>query len=250
MANLLTEHYGADLESCIRVIRNMPDILMEERHGIILDFKKSTDLDAELIRAIRKEYRNRADWLEYYLLDRVDLLPELTFTSKVNYKSFAELSIALLKIIQEVNLRSEWARSKKLTPRLWWVLCEADLCDTSFKNSGLTGKAQLMGKGVLYENALRWVAQMSDVGKLKTISDQGTALEGLEGEAVLIARHDLEFRNTYYNDFLKAIKRHYRKLRDSPLVVTYIDDGTGKTLDRGRDTRGKLPPKKTRKGFS
>jgi len=56
-------------DQCISIIRNIPDLLMEYRHGIILSFDPEIQ-DGLLIKAIREQYRNKAAWLEYYWLDQ------------------------------------------------------------------------------------------------------------------------------------------------------------------------------------
>lgn len=239
------------LETCVYVIRNMPDLMMEHRHGILLDFTGASKDEIEIIQDIRKEYRNKAAWLEYYLLDKTDLLPELTFTSKVNYKFFAETTLAFLKLAQEVYPRSDLAQSQKLTPRAWMVLCEADLCDMSLSNSGYTGNAQPTGKRELYEYAMQYCEQMEDAQKLSFVkATDGTALELLESEAAFIAKHDVRFCNSYYREFLKKLKRHYRNLKNSPLQITYLEpDGSTKALDKGRDARQRKASRKSGKGF-
>ncbi|WP_373529115.1 hypothetical protein [Nostoc sp.] len=237
------------LETAIGIIRCLPDYLMESRHGIILDFSCQGN-DGRILKAAREQYRNQSHWLEYYLLNRTDLLPELTSTWKVNYKPIAERFLAVLRLAQEVWPRSASAQSQKdklPSPLDWSLIFEMDNCELFLRNSGFTGLAIPVGSRKVYERTLQTCAQVADPRKLEFYPrNDMSALEFLESEAALIARDYVNFRNTYYSDYLRAAKRIARDLLNSPLKgIFLLPDGSIQKMERGQ---GKKPNK--RKSFS
>ena len=129
---------SATLEQCINTIRHAPDALMEKR-GLLLDYE-CRGTDAVLLKAAREEFRVKAQWLEYYLLDRTDVLPELTFTWKVEFKPLAEIAVSYFRLAQEVLPRLDWAQEQISSAGYWMMLCELQTCDSAMKNSGYTDK--------------------------------------------------------------------------------------------------------------
>ncbi|WP_250126271.1 hypothetical protein [Chroococcidiopsis sp. CCMEE 29] len=139
------------IERVIYAIKNLPDHLMEYDHEILLDFS-CRDEEGQLIKAIREEYRIKAQWLEVYWLDRTELTFELTKTWKKHYKPFAERTNAFWKLAQEVHIwltsasdiRTSPTISQLPTPLIWAFLCEYYLCEAELKNSGYTAFPDLV----------------------------------------------------------------------------------------------------------
>jgi hypothetical protein len=227
-------------EQCVWLIRNTPDFLMEYRHDILLSFDRKTR-DGGIVDAVRQEYRNTAAWLEYYLLDRCEVLPDLTFTNKVHYKPLADRAMAFYDLAKELYPRFVWAQEQNLRPLEWMVQCEIQLCEAALKNSYYEGTAQPTGKSERYKKAVQYYQWMENAEKLE-FGRAGTvsAIELLEMGASYVAKSDFEFRKTHYWEYCQKQKRLFRVIRDSPLLaVVATPDGDLKVLGRGQGTRSK-----------
>ena len=240
------------IEQVIYSIKNMPDLLMEHDHGIILSSSEDDD-DGQILRAIREEYRVKGLWLEYYWLNRTELLFELTKTQKRYYKPFAEQSKAFLKLAQEVHawLEQHAPRMRELMPEplLWVFLCERYLCETKLSNGGYMGKSKLIGKGNLSDLARLHYDVLEDVDKFRIVGcETMPPLRSLEQTAAAIAKHDREFRVGHYLEYLKIQKRCFRSIERSPLKIISLDESnTLQLMGRGNDTR---TPKSRKRGFT
>jgi hypothetical protein len=227
-------------ESAIRVIKNLPDLRMKYS-GLILPRHSNDTNEQKLLDSIRESHHYHADWLEYYLLNKVDLLPELTFTRKVHFKAYAERSYSYLRLAREVLLRSEDAQERKLTPLLWMLHIEVKKCDTRLKNSYYAPSDAPLGKKETYDLTKGYYdALQHEVGKVsqdtieeKTVSSALqeattiTAEQFLECEASRLARSDPEFRNTYYASYCKEQKRFARQIRDNKRFhFIYMDENS------------------------
>lgn len=236
------------LEQCINTIRHAPDVLFEKR-GILLDYS-CQGADGKLLKSTREEFRIKAQWLEYYLLDRTNILPELTFTWKIEFKPLAEMAVSYFRLAQEVLPRVGWEQEQIPTAGFWMMLCELQICDAIMKNSGYTQKPKTdpLGKSTLYQQAVEHYDALGDVNKL-SIAKRNSVLpiQALEGEAALIAQHDTNFRNSYFAEYRKTQKRCFRSLRDSPAQHIILQaDGTLQVLGRGQGKR----QKKLNRGFT
>lgn len=235
------------LEQCINTIRHAPDILFEKR-GIILDYSCQGE-DGKLLKSIREEFRIKAQWLEYYLLDRTNILSELTFTWKIEFKPLAEMAVSYFRLAQEVLLLVDEMQEQIPTAGFWMMLCELQTCDAMMRNSGYAQKQKSvpLGKSTLYQQAVEHYDALGDVNKLSIARrDSVLPIQGLEGEAALIAQHDSQFRNSYFAEYRKTQKRCFRSLRDSPVKHLILQaDGTLQVLGIGQ---GKKQKKSTR-GF-
>jgi hypothetical protein len=231
-------------EECIWQIRNAPDLLMEHRHGIRLPFTE----DEVVLKIIREQYRAEANWLEYYLLNKTELLPELTFTNQVAYKPFAERAKAYLRLAQEVYPRSDWAQSQNLEPLSWLLHCEIENCENVLRNSYYSGQLNPMGKVAQYELAIKHFQSLNQLSFSEPIRfSQGSPIEALEVGAAYIAKRDTSFKQTYLFDYQKSIKRFYRQIKNSKLIaITINPDGEPRPLGNGQ--RGKQKQKSNR-GF-
>lgn len=220
-----------------------------EKRGIILDFS-ARGTDGFLLKVVREEFRIKAQWLEYYLLDRPEHLPELTFTWKIEFKPLAEIAVSYWRLAQEVLPRLDWAQEQIPTAGFWMMLCELQTCDSVLRNSGYTEnpKPVPIGKSTLYKQAVEHHDLLGDVEKL-SIGKRAlvSPVEALEGGAALIAQHDIAFRNGYFAEYRRTQKRCYRSLRDSPVQNLIMqEDGTLQILGRGQGKR----QKKTKRGFA
>ncbi len=230
-----------DSKQCIWLIRNIPDFLMEYRHGIILSFDPEIQ-DGLLIKAIREQYRNKAAWLEYYWLDKHEALPELTFTHKVHYKPLAERTRAFYHLAQEIYPRLASAQEQNLRPLEWTLQCEIQLCEIALKNSYYESTIHPpVGKSERYKEATHYYQWLEDAenlefGGTRTVS----AIEKLEMDASFLAKNDLNFRNNHYRRYCQTQKQLFRTIRDSPLLgVVATPDGGIKILGKGQGGRAK-----------
>lgn len=237
---------GLTMGQSIEVIKNIPDHFMEYRHGIILDFESRGE-DGFLLKKLREAYRAKAMWLEFLLLQKTELHPELTFTEKACYKPLAKMSIAFLELATEVEPCFDWAKEQNLYPREWMVLCEFQLCETAFKNSGYTAEPNCIGKAQLYNRALKRYKSLEDPEELVFgVSDFRKPIEALEESAAFLAKEDIVFRNDVWQKYLKVQRQCFKALRDSRLKAMLLHNDSIKVLGRGVDTR---ESKSRKKGF-
>jgi hypothetical protein len=218
---------------------------MEHRHGIILPFENLEE-DGVVLKTIREQYRGEADWLEYFLLNKNELLPELTFTDKVGYKPFAERALSYLRLAQEVYPRVDWAQDQRLYPLTWMLHCEIEICENILRNSYYSGTLNIVGKVAQYELALKHCEWLNTAHRW---TFEGTAqsspIEALEVGAAYVAKEDVNFRGTYFLDYQRSIKRFHRQIKNSRLVgVAANPDGGFRVLGNGQ--RGK---QKSKRGF-
>ena len=222
----------------IDCIRDLPDLVMEHDHGIRLPFNPQS-ADGKFFRLARKQYRAIADWLKFYLLGKTDLVAELTFTDKADYKPNAEILLAYYRLAQETfllsgNLQKQWVR-----PEMILFLIEWERCENLLRNSGFTDNLKPKGKVEAYKETKAVCDELWDAEKLKfsetTIYSPTMVL--INEAAFLASRpENIEFRK-HYQDFLKALKRCKKKIRDSRTEIVYLEDDILKALGNG--CRGK-----------
>lgn len=235
----LKPQFTLDLKHCIELVANLPDYLLEHRHGIRLSFTHVGD-DDKLIKKIREAYRAEALWLRYFLLDETQHLPELTFTWKALYKPFAERAINFHRLAQEVFLRIDTCQQEEISsPGIWMTLCEIELCETILKNSGFIDIARPIGKAKVAQENNKYYTHLEQVTKIRFgYATQQTPISALESTAAFIAQEDIEFRHKDYTKYLKAQKSYFEKLRRSPLLIGFLDaKGNLEIMGRGKDTR-------------
>lgn len=205
-------------EQFVWTIRNLPDIHMEYAHSILLSFAPEFQ-DGKIINLIRQGCINQAMWLEYYLLDRKEVLAELTFTSKIHHKPLAERTMAFYHLAQEIYPRSPLAQEQNLSPLLWTLRCEIDLIEVALRNSYFESRLHSsVGKASQYKKAVKTYTALMETTKLKfegikTVSH----LQALEMEGAWIAKNNSKFRNSYWHPYCQKQKRIFRAIRDSPL---------------------------------
>jgi hypothetical protein len=260
------------IEDFIKSIKNLPDFWMEQWHGIRVDYPSqnqdsrlfnlirkeyrdkakwlqvdypSQNQDSRLFNLIRKEYRDKAKWLQYEMLNHSEIRFELNHTDTYQYKLFAQRTLSFKQLANAIcSFKGSWAQEQKIDPLLWTLYIEGQLCEISLRTSGyISERASLIGAGKSdqYTWGLAHYEWLEDVGKLRFDNNDGdSAIGALVKHAAWIAKFDTEFRHTCYADYLKTQKRYHRRLKNSKFNVVYLDsDGNIRQLSRGRDTRTK-----------
>jgi hypothetical protein len=239
MKDKVKPQFTLNLKHCIELIRDLPDYLLEHRHGIRWSFKHPGD-DGKLFKGIKEIYRAEASWLQYSLLSETQHLPELTFTRKALYKPFAEKAKNFYDLALEVFLQLDTQQQEEISsPAIWMILCEIELCETILKNSGFIDTARPIGKAKLSQENNEHYTTLEQVSKLQFgYAAQQSPISALESAAAFIAKEDIEFRHKYYAKYLKAQKSYVEKLRRSPFLVGFLNaEGNLEIMGRGKDTR-------------
>ncbi|MBW4597660.1 MAG: hypothetical protein KME46_33350 [Brasilonema angustatum HA4187-MV1] len=227
--------YEIKKEHAINQIRDMPELVMKHRYKILIDCPQ--DPIGQLFSKIKILYQYHAAWMDYYQGNNSILSnpnPRIQ-----DYKSLADLSEATLKLCQEICLYTSWKSKESISPMHWFLSIEQQLCENLFANSGLTGTANPKGKLTLYTEslALDKSLEKSNSPLLEVNLCDLEPLEALEGLAYCIADNDTVFRNRQWLDYCRAVKRHYREMRNSKLNPVYLIDGEITRSGRGKDFR-------------
>jgi hypothetical protein len=234
----------------IEKIRNLPDHWMEYQHGIRMDFSYQ-EKDSIIFKLARNEYRYKAKWLEFDLLNHLEVLFEVVNTDACRYKLFEQRTLSFKQLASAVcSYPSSWAQEQKIDPLLWTLFCEAQLCEISLQNSGYINECAMpTGKVEQYNWGMQHCGWLEDVDQLPFHREDGNSPKGaLEKHAAWIARSNIEFRHTCYADYLREQKRYYRRLKNSKFNCVYLDiNGDIRFLSRGHDAR--TPQKKKEQGF-
>lgn len=247
-----------DMEACISIIRKLPDLIIEHRHGIRLP-AVTDEKELAMLNLIRAKYRAIAKWLEVYRLDRTYLLIELKRSKAKHYRPFAEIANARYKLALELFQRDDLVfpchreTGQPLEPRWWMLLTVGQDCEAELNKSGfLTGVASPEPKSSIstkhaqpYRELPKGVTSKpsepcdSELSLPPIASPFFDPINSLGNLAYFIAETDIEWRNGYYHEFAAKMRRYYRSIeRDSALKVMYQDEnGNLKKLERGQDTR-------------
>jgi hypothetical protein len=225
----------------IDAIHDLPDLLMEIDHGILISCD-GQDANDKLFKMIKEKYQAKADWLKYYLLGRSDLAAELTFTHKAYYKHEAELSRAFYQLIQEVFLLSGDLQNDVGQPEVMLLLIERERCENHLRKSGFIDKPELIGKVEQQRKVKKFCDKLWDAKKLSNSAYKifnGSPTEILLEQAINLAKDPNNFEfHKHYEDFLGAVKRSYRQIKDCPaLHHVFLEGDTLKVLGNG--CRGK-----------
>lgn len=221
-------------EEAVNYIRYLPEEVMQFEHGIYLE--PSDNNEKRMIEAIKEQYHNIAEWLEYYVLKDTQKLPELNHSESKNYKPLAEMSLATLRLIQEICAFAPWLNCKKISINRWWLAVEWELCDQLFRDSGYTGIPTLIGGSKAYKLAI-YMDSLIEENQLQTLeidifnAPPVQALEGL-AYAISTAKNNCAFRNHYQN-YRKTQRAALRTLRDSRLNPMYLYNNQVITMKRG-----------------
>ncbi len=225
------------LETCVRAIRDLPDLYMRHGAGVNPEWNDSTP-PGQFFEYLRRSYRAVGLWLKYYLLNRTEHLAELTFTDKIHNKPLAERAVAFFRLAQEVWLRSD-LQTQIPCPGFWMVACERDLLKIGLQASGYTGSPRVRGKTERYrafvENSERWL----EPSNFKfTCSTELTALQALENEGIRLAASDGQFGEDYWLPFVKTVRRTERQVKQGKLSGIYLNQlGELKVIRRGKQSK-------------
>ena len=239
---------NVSLSDYIEAMPMLPDLILKDI-GIIPEVTGDNNF-LKMLEQRRKVYTAKADWLKYYLLNQVDILPLLTFTDKVKYKPHAEETLAVFNLAQEVYPRDFDAQIIFESPGCWMYACEIYLCKRSLEATGLIDKPLMTGKSEMYRKAVKIAKHHEDVGSIRVekvpSSDPIHPRELLEVGAVKLSQEDITFKK-YWLEYLRKIKQVSRTLRGKGYVNYYLGDD-GKVVELGVGKSGKSRAKK-KKGF-
>ncbi len=246
----MNQNEPLSIEQVIFSIKNMPDLLMEHNHGIIVDNCWVED-DLKIIDAVRKEHIAKARWLDYYLLDDIEALRECDNTDKAEYKPLAEITLAWYKLAQEVFVWQErhpenylFSRRQIKSPAFWMTICETQFCSSRLINSLSSARPRaVVGKGAIHLNAIKYMAALDDVEKLQFVEGLTSKkpIQALEEVAALLSKYDSKFRYAgYFSQYRRTIVRCLREIRyNKSLPFAFINsEGIFRLLERGQSTRG------------
>lgn len=225
------------IQLAIKTLRNLPDLLVEDS-GVLLPWG-GNDTEAQALEYIRLTHRAHADWLRYYLLDDVSVLPELKLL-KPEYKILAERTLSFLRLAQEINVRSNVLKKLGMTPLEFALLIEIEAYETRLHNSFINPVESVLGKSATYKifknyyDSLENWAGSSNSGTPTETEVQLSAQEFLEAQAALIAKTDIKFRNKHFRQYIRDQKRFYKELRDSRLNGFRLLNGRIEKLSEGR----------------
>jgi hypothetical protein len=232
-----------------------------ENSGLLLPWESPDKHEREFLSGIREICRGHADWLRFYLLDETELIPELTFTRKVNMKIFAERTMSFYRLAQEVYLKSSIAKEFNLEPLVWTARIEINEAYNKLKNSYWKPIKNPIGKVEGYRVIKQYYDELED--SLRNVIDQDLLFVNedeikipinaeinffqlLEIEANRIARYELDFRINVLNQYYKEQKRFSAQLKNNPKLQKIYMTSQGFLKVIGNGSRGCA---KSSKGF-
>ncbi len=257
------ENYNFPLPEWIKVIKNLPDYVLEIEHKIRIPFGKKTTVEL-MMYMIRAKYRAIADWLQFYLLDDQGILVELKLSTKSHYKPVAEMFVARYNLAQELQfylpaLVSPFDENNNpFNPGRWMTFCLYQECNNDLKSSGLLARPLTEGKAAQYlrvQKHLKWLeeATISRV-ELTTVSrvefttvtskeiiptiKEIKPINLLETWSLHIAQINEEFQEDYHNKYIKTLRSCHRKIRNDPSFKVTFLDGKGDLVTK-RKSKGK-----------
>ena len=240
-------------EQAVSMIRNMPDYLMEFCHGIRIRNLDLTPGQKSFFNSVRDEYRYKADWLTWDLLEDKKILPELQFTRASHYQVFGKESLAFQILAKAIIERYDSPATKKLSSYAWMFFCEKDQCAAKLATGGFSGHANTIGKRKLYELAIEWYTHLESVNESNFCCPEQdkpdktfdmTWLQALENIGAYIAAIDTNFRNNQFRNYTLARKRVFRTLNSSKYFSVLCLNLNGELEElrkgRGKRKRGEL----------
>ncbi len=240
-------------EEFVGLIRNLPDHWMEYQHGIRIDFSYQNK-DSQLFKLLRKEYRNKGRWLQFEMLNQVELLFEITNTDAYHYKFFAQRTLSFKQLACDIcSYQSSWPNELGIDPLLWTLYIEAQFCEISLRNSGYITESPCLtdaGKDAQYAWGLAHTNWLENLEVMNFDSGGDSPKGALEKHGAWIATQNMEFRHTRYSDYLRTQRRYHRCLRNSKFYGMYLGaDGNVHSINRGRDVRSSRSSKKHKRSF-
>lgn len=225
------------LSQYINDIRFIPVNLLAQQYKLDVDLDENGPHNT-FLNHIRTEYRCKADWLRYYLLNDTSFLKELTFTFKVQYKIFAEKTLAFFRLAQEIYPRVIEVQLTYNSPAHWMFQCELDLCSIILKNSGYLSEPNVVGKSQQYKNAVEEIKILENVSLLEPIYSptfiSHSPIAALHICAIALAKEDITFKK-YWSDYLRANARVLRTLKNNKeFQLCYLDGNKVKYFSSGK----------------
>lgn len=226
---------------CIHYIRYLPENVMMYEHGIYLSAADSEELKFML--PLLKNYHYLADWLEYFILKDSKRINLFSCPNRKAYKPIADLSLARMRLIQEVCLFIPWHNSQTISINRWWFTCEWEQCLNLLSESGFTGNPSLIGASENYKLTLAQDKQWNSIQARKTDIGiyEATPMQALEELANLISQHrdNILFR-THFAHYRKIKKRVANTLRKSKLNPAYLNRGQFHLMQKGKPGKKEL----------
>lgn len=213
------------LQAIVATIGNLPDYVIEYRHGIRCDFHEDTPA-GRFFYLTRAAYRAVGMWLEYLLLNNTECVPELKLTSKVHYKPLAERSKAWLELAQQAWIHPQAQPNivqAVQSPGMWWLSCEVHNLETKLANSGYLDTPKPIGKAALYRDTVETFKRLDNPIVSWQVTETNDPIFVLESEALRISERDGRFFEDYWIPYVKAIKRANRQIRDGKLSTLWLE---------------------------
>lgn len=226
---------------CINYIRYLPENLMIHEHGIYLSATDSEEL--KFMRALLKNYHYLADWLEYFILKDSKKINLFSCSKRQNYKPVADLSLARMRLIQEVCLFIPWRNSETISINRWWFACEWQDCLNLFSASGFTGNPSLTGGRTNYDlvKAQNKAQNSSYTPNTETTVFKATPIQTLRGLAELIYKHEKNYSFKAHFDYYKRLEnRAARSLWMSNLNPVFLNNGQFCLMERGKPRQKRI----------
>jgi uncharacterized protein YnzC (UPF0291/DUF896 family) len=246
------ENYDFPLPEWIKLIKNLPDYILENDHGIRIPFRQKNEVEFLMYR-IRAKYRAIANWLQFYLLDDQGIQVDLKFSTKSHYKPVAEISVARYNLAQELQfhlpaLISPFDENNNpFNPGRWMTFCLYEDCKNDLKSSGLLDRPRTEGKSAQYlrvQKNLKWLEEAAiNRVELVTVTSEPTiknvnATSFLEICSVRIAQINERFQEDYHNKYIKTLRSCHRKIRNDPFFKVTVLDEKGDLVTK-RKSKGK-----------
>jgi hypothetical protein len=222
-------------EEAINHIRYLPELIMRDKYKILIDCPQ--DPIGQVFSGIKNQYQYHAAWMNYYQGDNTILF---SLNPRIqDYKSIADLSEATLKLCQEISFYTSRMSEKSINPMHWFLSIEQQSCEDVLASSGLTGTPNLKGKNELYRESVAQdkFLEKTNSPRIEVELCSLKALDALEGLGTIIADNDIVFKNNQWLNYRRAVKRHYREMKNSHLNTVCLVDGQVKRIGRGRDSR-------------
>jgi hypothetical protein len=100
------------------------DFIREMRCWPWYSVSPTTPSQKGLLRKLQNHYQALAKWLEFSVLGREELKPELFFTPLIQWKPYADISVATLAFMGQIHPRIEVAQQFGTSAENLWGRCE------------------------------------------------------------------------------------------------------------------------------
>jgi hypothetical protein len=221
----------SDIGECVKAFSDLPNRVLADNYIV-----PGSENEKQLFEGIRQIYYWTERWLSYYLLDKHEIKPQLVSSDGKNFKSHAELSVALYRLCEEAYRYPGWAKDFFRSPAGLWFSCEYERCLLGLENSGLIGVPLQVSKRKYEATITEYWGKQSRrdreeitgtfgdpqkreiyLGKQSgTRTKLASPFYMLILTATYLAKVGLKFREGVYQDYCKAVKRHARAVLNNP----------------------------------